>query len=431
VKIVEGIAIRFFAFINIEFLLFYGLFWLVLSYFIPIYKINRYTRITFILNNLIKILIVHFTFITTYISYTGGGVNSFKTIFVIYSLLFILMPLWRLLALSFLKSFRREGFNHANVIIIGQSKLSLELKDYFVNHPEHGFRFFGFYTSNGDGENVEGNIEKLKSQIKQQRVDEVYCALSELSTEEIRDLINFCRNNLVTIKFIPHAEGFNYHKITVDFYDLMPVLEIQQSPLDDTINKILKRTFDIVFSSFVIVVILSWLVPLIGLIIKITSPGPIFFKQKRSGLNNNSFSCLKFRSMRVNKDSDKAQAVKGDARVTKFGQFLRKSSLDEMPQFINVFIGNMSVVGPRPHMLKHTEIYSEKIETYLIRHYAKPGITGLSQVMGYRGETKELRLMRNRVKMDIFYIEHWSIWLDVKIVFLTVYNVLKSEENAY
>jgi undecaprenyl-phosphate galactose phosphotransferase/putative colanic acid biosynthesis UDP-glucose lipid carrier transferase len=192
---------------------------------------------------------------------------------------------------------------------------------------------------------------------------------------------------------------------------------------------LLKKSFDIVFSLGVIVLIFPWLFPIIMILIKIESPGPVFFKQERSGRDNESFFCWKFRSMRVNKEADKLQAGKGDQRITKFGAFIRKTSIDELPQFFNVFLGDMSVVGP--HMVNHTKQYTDLIGNYLVRQYAKPGITGWAQVNGYRGETRELIDMQNRVEYDIWYIENWSILLDIKIIIKTVFNIFKGEENAY
>jgi lipopolysaccharide/colanic/teichoic acid biosynthesis glycosyltransferase len=181
----------------------------------------------------------------------------------------------------------------------------------------------------------------------------------------------------------------------------------------------------------VIVLVLSWLIPIVSLLIKLESKGPVFFKQLRSGRDNNSFLCLKFRSMHTNSLSDIIQATKGDERITKVGAFLRKTSLDEFPQFLNVFLGDMSIAGPRPHMLQHTEQYSEQINHYMVRLYLKPGLTGWAQVNGYRGEIKNLELMKNRVEHDIWYMENWSILLDIKIMFLTLKNILTGEDNAY
>jgi putative colanic acid biosynthesis UDP-glucose lipid carrier transferase len=206
---------------------------------------------------------------------------------------------------------------------------------------------------------------------------------------------------------------------------------LRSEPLDDVGNRLNKRLFDIVVSSLVTILILSWMVPLLGLLIKLESRGPIFFVQKRSGKDNKPFGCLKFRSMRVNADADKVQAVRNDARITRLGRFLRKTNLDEFPQFLNVLMGDMSVVGPRPHMLKHTDDYSKLINQYMVRQFLKPGITGWAQVNGYRGETKTVDQMKARVEYDLWYMENWSVWLDTRIMFLTVYNIFKGEENAF
>ena len=196
-------------------------------------------------------------------------------------------------------------------------------------------------------------------------------------------------------------------------------------------NRFKKRVFDLIFSSLVIIFVLSWLYPILAVLIKIQSKGPVLFKQQRSGINDQPFWCYKFRSMRMNDDSHKKQATKGDPRITSIGNFLRKTSLDEMPQFFNVFLGSMSVVGPRPHMLRHTEEYSAVISQYMVRQFVKPGITGWAQVNGYRGETKDDSAMESRVEHDIWYLEHWSSLLDIQIIFMTVINVFHGEENAY
>jgi len=201
--------------------------------------------------------------------------------------------------------------------------------------------------------------------------------------------------------------------------------------MDDPFNNFVKRTFDIVVSLFVIVGILSWLTPILGLIIKLESKGPVFFKQKRNGLDYKEFYCYKFRSMKPNPLADLEQITKGDERVTGVGRIIRKTSIDELPQFINVLKGEMSVVGPRPHMVSHTHMYAEKVDKFMVRHFVKPGITGLAQVSGYRGEVEDETDIINRVKYDIFYLENWSIFLDIKIVFQTIYNAIRGEEKAY
>jgi lipopolysaccharide/colanic/teichoic acid biosynthesis glycosyltransferase len=201
--------------------------------------------------------------------------------------------------------------------------------------------------------------------------------------------------------------------------------------LDDVKNRVVKRGFDILFSFAFIVFILSWLYPLLAILIKLDSKGPILFRQPRTGKGNNDFLCYKFRTMKVNSDSDKVQASRGDSRITRFGRFLRRTSLDEFPQFFNVFMGDMSVVGPRPHMLSHTREYSKRVEKFMARHFVKPGITGLAQAKGYRGETKELLQMKNRVKLDRFYVENWSLLFDIKILMLTAVTLYKERDKAF
>jgi Undecaprenyl-phosphate glucose phosphotransferase len=262
-------------------------------------------------------------------------------------------------------------------------------------------------------------------------VDEIYYTLPLTYTAKIKEFISFTDKNMIRFKIIPDFRSFPFKRVNIDFFEDVPVITFRQEPLTDIVNQMLKRAFDVVFSFLVIVLLLSWLYPLIALLIKISSKGPILFKQVRSGLNNEEFMCFKFRSMAQNEDANDLQATKGDARITKIGSFLRKSSLDEMPQLINVFMGDMSVVGPRPHMLKHTEEYSALIGKYMVRQLVKPGITGAAQVKGYRGETKELKDMEGRVRADVWYIENWTLALDINLVALTVWNVIKGDEKAY
>ena len=258
-----------------------------------------------------------------------------------------------------------------------------------------------------------------------------------LSTPDVsslsKELIMAADHQCVQLNFVPAVTAsINYGSTNVAPVTMqLPVLRSHDESLSTMENRIKKRLVDLFISSMVIIFILSWLIPIIGLIIKIQSPGPIFFKQPRSGRNNKSFGCYKFRSMVINKDSGKQQATKGDKRITPIGAFLRKSNLDEFPQFINVFLGQMSVVGPRPHMLSHTEHYSQLIQHYMVRQFVKPGITGWAQVNGYRGETKEPELMAKRVEFDIEYMSNWSAMLDFKIVCMTAINMVKGEKNAY
>lgn len=235
----------------------------------------------------------------------------------------------------------------------------------------------------------------------------------------------------IHFKIVPNLSAFINKPAVVHHIRDLPVLTIRNEPLEDVGNRMNKRMFDLAISSLVLVGILSWLIPLVGLLILLESKGPIFFKQKRTGKKNSPFNCLKFRSMHINETADQLQATKSDQRITRIGKFLRKTSLDEFPQFINVFKGDMSIVGPRPHMLKHTQDYAEIVDEYMTRHFLKPGITGWAQIKGYRGEISNPIQIKMRVANDLWYLENWNIWLDVKIIFLTIYTMLKGDEKAY
>ena len=215
-----------------------------------------------------------------------------------------------------------------------------------------------------------------------------------------------------------------------EFLDNIEIFTTYDNPLERPLNKLVKRIFDIVFS-IIFLIPTALIFPFVWLIIKIQSPGPLLFKQARTGIDGKTFNMLKFRSMHVNDDADKVQATKDDPRKYPFGNFMRKSNIDELPQFINVLRGDMSIVGPRPHMLAHTKQYSELIDKYMVRHFVKPGLTGWAQVTGFRGETKELWQMEGRVKRDIWYMEHWSVWLDIRIIWMTIKTIFIHDKQAY
>jgi putative colanic acid biosynthesis UDP-glucose lipid carrier transferase len=267
--------------------------------------------------------------------------------------------------------------------------------------------------------------------ILENNIEEIYCAASKFNQKELQNLIDFADNNLIKVKLIPDNKEIFSRAMSIELYDNVPVLNIRKVPLDTETGRITKRFFDLIFSSLVLVFVLSWLTPLLFVLIKLESPGPLYFKQKRHGLKRQIFWCYKYRSMTENKHSNSKMATKNDQRITRVGKFIRKTSIDELPQFINVFLGEMSVVGPRPHMELHTEDYEISVDKYLVRHFVKPGITGLAQIKGYRGEIMEKSDIHNRIKLDIFYVEKWSLWLDIKIIIKTVTNVFKGEEKAY
>lgn len=243
-------------------------------------------------------------------------------------------------------------------------------------------------------------------------------------------LSKYCDNHLIRFYFVPSANIF-MSNMDMQILDGTPVVARREEPLSNIKNKLIKRLFDILFSSLVLVCIFPWIYVIVGIIIKFTSPGPVFFKQERTGLDGKVFKCIKFRTMKVNNESDTLQATEDDPRKYPFGDFMRRTNIDELPQFINVLKGDMSIVGPRPHMLRHTTEYSQLINRFMLRHLAKPGITGLAQVSGYRGETKHLEQMEGRIRYDIEYIENWTFLLDMKIIYKTIINMLTKDENAY
>ena len=337
--------------------------------------------------------------------------------------------------MQLIKLYRKSGFNYSRVIIIGGGEVAQQLDSYFNSDDVLGVRLVGVFSyatisfDIKDGV-VSGDLEALELFALENDIDEIFYAMPLTYTKKIKDLIDFCDKYMIRLKIVPDFRGFLFKRVNIEFFDDVPVITLREEPLRDFVNRFLKRMFDLVFSISVILLVLSWLFPLVAIVIKLSSKGPILFKQLRSGVNNEEFVCYKFRSMNLGPDSDTKQATQGDARITSFGSFLRKSSLDEFPQFFNVFMGDMSIVGPRPHMLLHTAEYSELINKYMVRQLVKPGITGVAQVRGYRGETKELEDMEGRVRLDVWYIENWSLSLDINVIFQTIWNVIKGDEKA-
>ena len=264
-----------------------------------------------------------------------------------------------------------------------------------------------------------------------ENVDIIFCCLPRLYDNEIKKLIDFAENNLIKIKILSQFSKLGNRNLSIQKYGDIPIINVTAIPLDSRPNRVLKRAFDMIFSSLVIIFILSWLIPIVSLLIKLESKGPVFFLQQRNGKDNSPFMCYKFRTMVVNQEADTKQATKDDPRITKLGNILRKTSIDELPQFINVFLGDMSVVGPRPHPLKLNLEFQPRIDRFIQRHAVKPGITGLAQAKGFRGETSLFSDMSGRVRLDRFYVKNWSLLLDVKIIILTIISIVRGSENAY
>jgi Undecaprenyl-phosphate glucose phosphotransferase len=321
------------------------------------------------------------------------------------------------------------------VIVLGYNELSKKLVSYMDMNPERVSMegYFEEYERVNELSNypILGSIDESVIYAIKNNISEIYSTLSPEDYPIIYELATTAERNLIRFKFVPDFKLIVNRNVYLEYMQEIPVLSTRPEPLEDMANRVKKRVFDIAFSLAVIIFLLSWLMPIIAILVKLTSRGPIFFIQLRSGKDNQQFKCYKFRSLLVNTQSDLVQVTKGDSRYTPIGKFLRRSNIDELPQFFNVLIGNMSVVGPRPHMLTHTESFSKIINEYMIRHFVKPGVTGWAQINGYRGEIKEEMQLRKRIEYDIWYLENWSLWLDLKIIFLTVYNTMKGDKYAY
>lgn len=341
----------------------------------------------------------------------------------------------RLVYLLIFQYFKNGEHLMRKVIIIGYNDISKRLVRELEEDPLNT-EIIGYCENEEDVHELSnypiiGNLSNIMEVSKRYKATEIFSSVAPEQDESIYELIQTAEKECIRFRLIPNFKHFARFPMHVDYFGSIPVLSLRKEPLDDVANRIRKRIFDLIFSSVIIVTVLSWLIPLAGLLIWLESRGPVFFVQKRSGKANKPFSCIKFRSMKSNPESNLIQATKGDRRVTRIGSFLRKTNLDEFPQFLNVFMGQMSIVGPRPHMLKHTYDYSEMVNKYMVRQFVKPGITGWAQVNGYRGEVRTMEDMEKRVEHDLWYLENWSLWLDTRIIFLTAYNMIRGEKNAY
>lgn len=423
-----GTLSTYFEYNYLAFHLFFNLAWIGCAYFTKSYQRAAPSGNIKTIGRLFQLLILHLLFV---IAFNGLIKTYYSRQFLLYTygVIIILIPIWRLLFTRILSLYRKGGFNNKNVLVVGNNQDLVELKNYFRTRPEQGY-VVAEELIKKITENEADFVQRIMASASSKEIDEIYCPINMLSASALHSLVVFAENNLLRIRLVPETAGMPFKKMKVEFYDHVPVLAFRPFALDDPLNRAFKRIFDFVFSLLVVVFVLSWLLPILALIIKLDSKGPVFFSQKRSGKNGESFNCLKLRSMKINSESDSKQAIEGDQRITSIGSTLRKLNLDELPQFINVLLGDMSVVGPRPHMELHTKEYSKSIDRYMLRHHIKPGVTGLSQVLGYRGETRDDRSMRNRIKVDVFYMENWTFLLDVKVVFLTIWNMLTGKDSG-
>lgn len=356
-----------------------------------------------------------------------------ETYFVYYGLMVVFIPLWWMISRLLIKSLRSRGYNFARVAIVGTDATAMRLYEELQSDAGFGYKVMGFFSdkpSPGFHGKLLGGIDDLERVGKEMHFDHVFYTLSGEDEKSLSKVMKIADDNVMRFYYVPRISRRVARSFELNNIGVVPVLSVRRNPLNSAFNSGLKRAFDIAFSS--VVLLLSPLVYIpVAIAIKLSSPGPVFFKQERTGYKGQTFKCWKFRTMRVNASADTRQATSDDPRTTKLGQFLRRTSIDELPQFVNVWLGDMSVVGPRPHMLKHTEDYAKLIDLYMVRHVVRPGITGYAQVNGYRGITDELWKMEKRVEFDVWYIENWSFLLDMKIIVRTIINAIHGEKNAF
>lgn len=399
---------------------------------------DRLIRPEHIVRNTFRNTFLHAGVFISLIGVTNYSSSSIPVPFfaLFYSLFLVILIAYRLTFRKLLKLYRRSGGNSRTVLFIGAGENMVELYREMSSDPATGFRILGYFAPRASRlypRNFPylGHPGEFLSYIRNHGAEHVYCGLSSQQSDDLLPIMNYCENHLIHFFCVPDVRNYLKRRMHLTTMGNVPIFYIRREPLALPENRLLKRVFDFTFALLVLCTLFPVTLLWVGIAIKITSPGPIFFKQKRSGLQGKEFWCYKFRSMRVNRDSDNLQATRDDPRKTRLGSFLRKTNLDELPQFINVLRGDMSIVGPRPHMLKHTEIYSKLVDKYMVRHLVKPGITGWAQINGLRGETKELWQMEKRVEHDIWYLEHWTFMLDLYIIYRTVKNILRGEKNAF
>lgn len=415
--------------------------WFIAARFVGLYKDFRSIPFSVEFTEFIKAITLYslLSSFIVFIIFKGVPFSRADLFFHCVALL-ILLPLQKLVIRVIMKKIRSNAQLNRKVLIVGAGEPGMDFYQHYVKDNHYGFTLAGFIDDeqnpsvNGHYLGKTADIDKV---IAKYDLDDIIVTMPMRDESQLAKIVSVGEKEGKRIRIIPHYERFGGSgKVHVGTLGSLPIITLRSLPLDLSDNKLYKRVFDIVFSALIITLVLSWLIPIVALIIKLTSKGPVFFKQERWGLNNKPIICYKFRSMRVDsKDLDEngkyQQATKDDPRVTGIGRIIRKTNIDELPQFINVLLGSMSVVGPRPHPVPLNMLSKDIIDNYMLRHWVKPGITGWAQVNGYRGETLQSHLMKKRVEFDVWYIENWTFWLDLQIIVQTLVNMVKGEKNAY
>ncbi len=394
-------------------------------YFFDLYDSFRAKSFSKEISSIIKANIILITIILS-ILFTIKLVDLSRLVWVIFFFVNTLLVLAKRYTLrKILWNIRSKGLNLKHVIIIGSGETANEYLSIIKNNKEYGYNYVGYVSNNFDFEGEKlGNYCGLLDILLKQKPDEVICALDITDAKYLEDIVSACEKSGTKISIIPFCYKYIPSQPYIDAIGHMPLINLRRIPLDNLGNAFLKRTLDI-FGSLFLIIVTSPIMLFTSIMIKVTSPGPVIFKQTRVGLNKQPFVMYKFRSMRINSESNTAWSTNVDHRKTKFGSFIRKFSIDELPQFFNVLKGDMSLVGPRPELPHFVETFKDEVPLYMVKHQVKPGITGLAQVNGYRGDTS----IKKRIEYDIYYIENWSIFMEIGILFKTVFKGIKNNEK--
>lgn len=409
-----------------------NLIWLLTTSLFRLYGEDTIQKIEFIYRATWKSIATHTFVFLLYLFFSNKADLPKSFILSFYGLLTTGFLLSRFTGTAFQDLLIKKFNIRKSVAVLGMNVGGLKLAAYL--EQQSSVNFVGFLGEEGffvdpNGKLLPAASEQLRK-ASRAGVKEVFVSLTPDRMADMSHLLREAEKQCVRLKFVPDLTT-GHANFRIDHIGEFPIICVRKEPLEDIDNRFRKRCLDVIFSLGVIIFLFSWLYPILAILIKIQSPGPVIFKQLRSGRNNEPFWCYKFRSMKMNSDSGIKQATKNDDRITPIGRFMRRTSIDELPQFFNVLLGHMSVIGPRPHMLRHTELYRSLIDKYMIRQFLKPGISGWAQVNGFRGETKEQWLMEKRVEYDIWYMENWSTMLDVRIIFMTIINIFRGEKTAY
>ena len=409
--------------------------WLLLAFFFRTYSNNLILNFESFTKRTIQVYLLWMISVLIYLFFSRELIISRLFIIATTTGFGLGLLVNRFIYLGIFKYFRNSDFLTKKVIILGYNDTAKKLATYFEQDGLN-IQIIGYIE---DEENilelshypVFGNINDALQIAKDLKAQEIFSTITPEQNNDIYELMFQSEKECIRFRIVPNLSMFITREVHIEYYGELPILALRKEPLDDVGNRIKKRALDVIISLLVTIFILTWLIPLIGILIFLESGTPVFFKQLRTGKDKKPFYCWKFRSMRNNKDADLKQATRNDNRVTFLGRILRKTSLDEFPQFLNVLKGEMSLVGPRPHMIKHTTDYSKLVESYMVRQFIKPGITGWAQINGFRGEINNPEQIKMRVNKDLWYLENWTLLLDIKILFLTVYYVFRGDKKAY